>query len=594
MSLSERITFYDRLAEAQKQIASGFTKKIYTVGTLRLIVFVTGVLLIYFFYRNISILIVSEVLIILLFVLLLRHYNALVQKKENAVVLEKICRDELRAFHYDFSAYDGAVERIDPAHNFSFDLDIFGKKSLFRQLNRTSLLEGKKQLADYFEYPLSSESQIAKRQQAIAELVEKETFCLDFRVIGSRIKSESKHDERQLFAIDTPLSQVWKIGVWFAPFLFLGSLFLIQLKVISGGILLAVYLFLIGFSTIPMKQVKRIWLTFSKKVRMLEKYAQLFELVENRQFDSALLVELQHAVKRSGKASLAIKNMARYAGNLDLSFVFPVMFLLNPVFLWNVLYSLKIEKWITRHGTLTDEWFVSLAHFDALISLGTFAANNPDYVYPTMSDTDFSFTGKAMGHPQIPREKCVKNDINITRKPFFMIVTGANMAGKSTYLRTIGVNHLLASVGAPVCASAMTFSPGKLLTNLRTADSLVNNESYFFAELKRLRMIIEHLQSGEKGLFIILDEILKGTNSEDKQKGSFRLMKRLLKSGGNGIIATHDLTLGNLEKEFPNEINNFHFEADIKDDTLSFDYALRNGIAQNMNASFLMRQMGIT
>ena len=168
------------------------------------------------------------------------------------------------------------------------------------------------------------------------------------------------------------------------------------------------------------------------------------------------------------------------------------------------------------------------------------------------------------------------------------------MAGKSTYLRTIGVNHLLASVGMPVCARKMLFYPGSLLTNLRTADSLVNNESYFFAELRRLKMIIDRLEAGEQGLFIILDEILKGTNSEDKKKGSLALVKRLITLGGNGIIATHDLSLGELESEFPQQIKNYHFDATIEGDLLTFDYRLQEGIAVNMNASFLMRKMGIT
>lgn len=241
----------------------------------------------------------------------------------------------------------------------------------------------------------------------------------------------------------------------------------------------------------------------------------------------------------------------------------------------------------------TQQWFSALSELDALISLGAFTFNNPDYIFPEITSDTFCFESEALGHPLIPREKCVKNDVKISGTPYFMIITGANMAGKSTYLRTIGVNHLLASIGAPVCAQTFRFSSGKLLTNLRTADSLVNNESYFFAELKRLKMIINRLQAQEEGLFIILDEILKGTNSEDKQKGSFALMQRFIKLGGNGIIATHDLALGTLEMEFPQAIKNYHFDADISNDALSFTYQIHKGIARNMNASFLMKKMGI-
>lgn len=168
------------------------------------------------------------------------------------------------------------------------------------------------------------------------------------------------------------------------------------------------------------------------------------------------------------------------------------------------------------------------------------------------------------------------------------------MAGKSTYLRTIGINHLLASVGLPVNAERLSFYPGRLLTNLRTSDSLVNSESYFFAELKRLKMIIDRLVSGEEGMLIILDEILKGTNSEDKQRGSQALIKRLVGLGGCGIIATHDLALGNLETQYPEVIKNWHFDALIQEDALTYSYKLQEGLARNMNASFLMRKMGIT
>ena len=167
------------------------------------------------------------------------------------------------------------------------------------------------------------------------------------------------------------------------------------------------------------------------------------------------------------------------------------------------------------------------------------------------------------------------------------------MAGKSTYLRTVGIDYLLACVGAPVFAKEFSLCPAHLVTSLRTSDSLTGHESYFFAELKRLQMIIQRLQQGER-LFIILDEILKGTNSIDKQKGSLALMRQLVAQQACGIIATHDLVLGDLEKEYPEAVKNYCFEADIKENELSFSYQLREGIAQNMNACFLMRKMGIT
>ena len=190
------------------------------------------------------------------------------------------------------------------------------------------------------------------------------------------------------------------------------------------------------------------------------------------------------------------------------------------------------------------------------------------------------------------RNKCVRNGISIEKRPFFIIITGANMAGKSTYLRTVGINYLLACIGAPVWAKQMEIFPARLITSLRTSDSLTDNESYFFAELKRLKLIIDKLQAGED-LFIILDEILKGTNSVDKQKGSFALIKQFMSMNANGIIATHDLLLSSLANSFPKNIRNYCFEADITNNELTFSYKMRDGVAQNMNACFLMKKMGI-
>lgn len=233
-----------------------------------------------------------------------------------------------------------------------------------------------------------------------------------------------------------------------------------------------------------------------------------------------------------------------------------------------------------------------LGDIDALCSLATFAGNHPAYTYPTIAGKPFVFLAKDMGHPLMPARQCVTNDADIPSRPFFVIITGANMAGKSTYLRTIGVNYVLACTGCPVCCSSLEIYPAKLVTSLRTSDSLTDNESYFFAELKRLKQIIDRLNKGEE-LFIILDEILKGTNSMDKQKGSFALVRQLMELKTNGIIATHDLLLGKLIEYFPKEIRNYCFEADITNDELTFSYKLREGIAQNMNACFLMKKMGL-
>lgn len=252
---------------------------------------------------------------------------------------------------------------------------------------------------------------------------------------------------------------------------------------------------------------------------------------------------------------------------------------------------LRLEKWRKNRGKLFKEWINQLSEYDALISLSTFAFNHPAYVYPGFSDTKI-LEARQLGHFLIPSNQRVCNDFSISRKGEFIIITGANMAGKSTFLRTATTNLILAMTGAPVCAEHFIFRPMPILSSMRTSDSLNKNESYFYAELKRLKEMLDRLKDKED-LFVILDEILKGTNSIDKQKGSRSALKQILKHNGTGIIATHDLELAKIEKEFPERIRNLCFEIEINKADIAFDYKLRKGITTKMNALLLMQQMGI-
>lgn len=595
MNRNNRIPHYTRIARTQGEAIKKLSKQIYLTGTIRLLVFIVGATLIYLFHKNIQLVVALLIVTGIVFFLLLKHSDRLLKKRKYAQALQKICKNELKTFQYDYSAFDGAAEKIDPTHDFSFDLDVFGENSLFQLINRSTLRLGKEKLSAFFQYPLRDKQKIEARQAAVKELAEKEAFCLHFRATGSCCDDifPTENDVKKTFATPSLFKHftLWKALCKAVPLVYLVYISLAISGVLSTSYFLYLYLATFAISAIPSKAIKRIRTNFNKRAKALGAYGELFKTIETESFNSNLLKGTNRELVHKTPASNAIKKLTNYCHNLDLSFTAAILFL-NPIFLWNVRYALRIEQWMRNYAHRPEAWFLALAEMDAFISLGTFAQNHPDYSYPTLSDT-FCIEGTEVGHPIIPRERCVKNDISITRKPFFMIITGANMAGKSTYLRTIGINHLLACVGLPVCASKFRLSPGRLLTNLRTADSLVNNESYFFAELKRLQMIVQSLESGTEELFIILDEILKGTNSEDKQKGSFALMKRLVHLNGNGIIATHDLALGALENEFPNEIKNFHFDANISNDTLSFTYKLQRGIAQNMNASFLMKKMGI-
>jgi len=569
---------------------------IFRVGTARLIVVIIALAVCYVFWHNTAIVVSSIIISIIIFLILIKYHNRLYKRRLYSYIQIKNAENEIKSLDYDFTPFDGGAEYINGEHGFSLDLDLFGERSFFQSVNRTVTSFGKEYLAKNLLYPSDKPDEIYIKQDAIKELSLKPELTAHFRTIGGM----NGTDELNLKDFTEAFSQkyffkgntFWKALLIIFPGLYILWGILWSVGIIPAESFMLLWVLTLAISSIPNKKIQKILAIFDKRTKTLDTYSQLLEIIENENFDSPLLKDFQNNLRGKIPASQAIAKLKSLNNNLEMSFAFPVMLIFNPVLLWNVRYALKIEEWLDIHKQNINKWFSNLGSFDAIVSQSVFAYNHPDYSYPEVSD-NFIFEAKKLGHPLIDREKCVRNDVHIIKKPYFLVVTGANMAGKSTYLRTIGINLILACAGMPVCADKLTFYPFHLVTNLRTTDSLADNESYFFAELKKLKTIIERLQNKEE-LFIILDEILKGTNSEDKQKGSLALMRQLISLGGVGIIATHDLVLGNLEKEFPAYVKDYCFEAEITDDRLSFSYQIKEGIAQNMNACFLMKKMGIT
>lgn len=590
-------TYYKENIEAYSRQSASLRKRIHWMGTLRLALVGGAVVALWLFRAQTWPVWVGIGLLFLLpFAALMVYHNRLAARKDYTDALILLNRNEWNGLNYDFSAFDGAPEKSSAEHSFSLDLDIFGPRSLFQSVNRTVTFGGKEVLADWFLHPFTSKEAILSRQKAVEELASHTQLRQHFYVTGKQRQGD-KNDLTLLskltggtnYFLDRPL---WKALIWVIPagWLVFGIGYAAGLLPGSWGNLF--FLISIFAAYVRSKQVNDLYNSVTKMERILLTYSDLMKSFEGDTFQSKELTALCNDLS-NGKtvASQAIRQLSRYIGALDQRFSLAGI-ILNVLIMRDTRHALLLERWKQQYAADLPRWFDALAHFDALCSLGGFAFNHPGYIYPAIADTYFRMEGKGLGHPLLHRDVCVKNDIDIRKSPWFLIVTGANMAGKSTYLRTVGVNYLLACMGAPVCADSLTVYPARLVTSLRTSDSLASNESYFFAELKRLKMIIDRLQQGEE-LFIILDEILKGTNSVDKQKGSLALMKQLIAYHACGIIATHDLVLGSLEKEFPGQVKNYRFEADIRNDELSFSYRLREGIAQNMNACFLMKKMGI-
>jgi DNA mismatch repair ATPase MutS len=252
---------------------------------------------------------------------------------------------------------------------------------------------------------------------------------------------------------------------------------------------------------------------------------------------------------------------------------------------------IELEKWKLSNKEHFTKWMNCIASVETLTSFSTFAFNHPLYCYPELTD-ELSIEANALAHPLIAEKERVTNDVSLGKTSKLLLVTGSNMSGKTTYLRTIGINIVLAQCGAPVCATTFSFKPVNIYTSIRISDSLQDHTSYFMAELKRLSEIKENISSLQPSL-VLIDEILRGTNSEDKYFGSAEFVKKLIQYNCLTLFATHDLKLSELEKEHEGVIENYCFESIIKDDELIFDYKVLKGVAQNKNASFLMKKMKI-
>lgn len=532
--------------------------------------------------------------VVIFFFFLVKKNIQLETKKQKFAVLKKLAEDELLALQHSFLHFPNGKEFLDTEHFFSYDLDLFGSGSVFQFLNRTSTVGGSKKLASWLIRPSKNKGEIEKRQKAIQELSENPNWRLQFlangnlfeetEVLSQEIKSWSKME------LNLNHSKLIKWLIKILPFITLLAIVPSVLG-ISNFYLVVMVLVQLLFMFSSMKRINYYFNFFGRKSDLLSKYMQLLHFIEAHNFQSEYLLELQKKVANpsAGKLFGQLKSLVKefeYRQNILVGIV------LNGVFAWDIRCVYKLWAWHQKHHKKLGIWLGVISEIDALVSLGNYANNHANFIFPEIHEGGFTFGVKEMGHPLLKADKRVCNSMEINGWSKVMIVTGANMAGKSTFLRTVGVNLILARVGAPVCATQMRITPIDIYTNMRTTDSLLKDESYFFAELKRIKGVLDRLQSGER-IFVILDEMLKGTNSVDKLNGSKELIKKLVEFKSVSLIATHDLKLSEMEAEFPQQIFNKCFEIRIENDELVFDYKLSDGATKTMNATFLMKKMGI-
>jgi hypothetical protein len=591
MTNAELQSFYGKRKIKYAEQLYQANKKINLISNTRIGVALIFLAATYFGFSNFTLL-YSLPLLLIIFILLIRKHGSLFDEKTHLENLVKIHNNEIQALKGDSSCYDTGIEFNDPHHPYSHDLDIFGDGSLFQFLNRSNSLSGKSKIANELLHPLSSASEIETRQEAIKELAAKTDFRHHIQAAGMEM-DEQPHDRKQLLNwLYQPTflynNSFYKYFLIIFPTitvaLVVGAFFFVQLKYFAILFALIQWAFL-GFH---LKDVNAFHDYISRKKNILQKYARVLQYIQPEKFSSPLLKTL---AENADEADKKVQSLASLVSALDARLNSMTNLITNSLLLYDLQCIYRLEKWKETNAAKLNIWLDVITEIEMLCSYGTFAFNHVNFNYAKI-ESSLTISATALGHPLIEKEECVTNNVVMGREQSVLIITGANMAGKSTFLRTLGINLVLALNGAPVCAEEFKCPVINLRTGMRTADSLKDHQSYFYAELNRLKTIMEELRS-DKPLLILLDEILKGTNSTDKQAGSIALVKQLLPHPCLAIIATHDLALGELETAYPEKVRNYCFEANIENEQLSFDYKLKRGMATKMNATFLMKKMGI-
>ncbi|MBL7747096.1 MAG: hypothetical protein JNM19_06690 [Chitinophagaceae bacterium] len=496
--------------------------------------------------------------------------------------------------HY-FDLPDGQ-EHVQALHPYSNDLDIFGRASLFQYVNRTTSEQGSAVLAHWL-MNTASVDEIQQKQEAAKELVgdfllrqQLQSYGMKDRITTATERKINTWLTEKTKYIHSPLWQLLRILL---PLIALSLLALYLSGLISGGQFTpaAVLLMVVAYSI--SKLVSPAHAQLGKITAELSTLSSSIELIEKAGFTSPYLQQLKTVFDHHpGKASEKIKGLARILERLDYRFNFVVHIPLNTFLFWDLQQLFALEKWREQNRQEISHWFKGLAEMETISTISTLTFNHPEWHFPSFTEEEGVFDSEELGHPLIATEKRISNSFSTKGFSQLNLITGSNMAGKSTFLRSIGVNMVLAMMGAPVCAKRLTLSPMKVMSSMRITDNLEESTSTFYAELKKLKEIIEAVNRKEK-VFLLLDEILRGTNSADRHTGSKALIKQLIHHDAAGVLATHDLELAKLADEFPSNIQNYHFDVQVANEELFFDYKLKRGICRSMNASILMKKIGI-
>lgn len=565
------------------------------LGTIRLLISIAFFAMLWFCIETYSNLLVAGMaLAVVVFVVLLKIHEKARYKLALTKALIQINEDEIQFLETGKAPFFDGAEFPPPHHAYANDLDLFGSGSIYQHLNRTSTIMGKKHLANLLLNRLPAE-QIGEQQEAVKELSSKTDFRQQVQAIGMLVNDGPSVWQRLKSWSESPadrLNKAIRVSSFALPVILIAAIIVFA---VSGNILfrhISIGLFLVNLFILQsqLKKIKREMEGADKVDDIIRNYSQIAAFIENESFTSSIMQKLQCCPGENNKAvSGQLKKLSGRFRDLETITNLLAAVVFNGFFLYHLHVLHSLLKWKRENANQLLSWLEIIGEAEAIGSLANFAANNPEYAFPEIAQqTEFSFA--QLGHPLIASKKRVCNNVSFDNFRF-AILTGSNMSGKSTFLRTLGVNLVLASTGAPICATSARLFPVDVLTSIHQSDSLNENESYFFAEVKRLKEIMDAATG--KTVFILLDEILRGTNSDDKRNGTLEVIRKLASQKCFGVVATHDLEICNLTTEYEGILSNKCFEVEIIDNDLHFDFKLREGVCRNKSATFLMKKMGI-
>jgi len=482
-----------------------------------------------------------------------------------------------------------------PTHVYSEDLDLFGKGSLFELLSIARTRAGEDFLAGWLMAPASKE-EVDARQEAVRELRPLLDLREDLAVLGATVRSALDPDAAARWG-EAPEVRFPAGALYIAPAF--GAAILISFGLYMAGVFtrtpfLAVLFAEMAYAFFLGTQTSRVTQAVESPSHDLVLLAELLRRLENETFRAPLLQKLHGRLKAASQpnASIQIAHLGRLGARLDWTEnkVFqPIAFVL----LWTAQVAMAVERWRRSSGRYIRQWIDTAGEFEALCSLAGYSYEHPADVFPDLADIPNGwFEAEALAHPLMPESHSIRNDVQLGGDSRLWIVSGSNMSGKSTLLRTIGINAVLAWAGAPVRAARLKISPLSLGVSIRVLDSLQDGRSRFYAEITRLREIIA-LTSGVRPVLFLLDELLSGTNSHDRRIGAAAIVQALIQRGALGLITTHDLALAHIADALAGRALNVHFADTLQDGELHFDYRLQPGVVERSNALDLMRSVGL-